>query len=69
MVIRKLNDIAANRGQSLSQMALSWVLRENKVTTVLIGASRKEHILNNIEVINNLDFSDAELQEIDRLSF
>lgn len=67
-VISRLNDIAANRGQSLSQMALAWVLRENKVTTVLIGASRKEQILDNIEVIKNLEFSDDELKEIDRLS-
>ena len=66
-IIRKLNDIAASRHQSLSQMALSWVLRDNKVTTVLIGASSKAQILDNIESIKNMNFSNEELYDIDKL--
>ena len=65
--IRKLNEIAQGRGQSLAQMALCWVLRENKVTTVLIGASRKEQIADNVEIMNHLDFTADELAEIDRI--
>lgn len=60
-IISKLNDVAAARGQSLAQMALSWVLRKNRVTTVLIGASRPSQILDNIQMIDHLDFTDAEL--------
>ena len=65
--IRKLNEIAQGRGQSLAQMALCWVLRENKVTTVLIGASRKEQIADNVEIMNHLDFTEDELAVIDRI--
>ena len=65
--IRKLNEIAQGRGQSLAQMALCWVLRENKVTTVLIGASRKEQIADNVEIMNHSDFTEDELAVIDRI--
>ena len=65
--IRKLNEVAQGRGQSLAQMALCWVLRENKVTTVLIGASRKEQIADNVEIMNHLDFTEDELAVIDRI--
>ena len=65
--IRKLNEAAQGRGQSLAQMALCWVLRENKVTTVLIGASRKEQIADNVEIMNHLDFTEDELAVIDRI--
>lgn len=65
--IRKLNEIAQGRGQSLAQMALGWVLRENKVTTVLIGASRKEQISDNVKIVEHLDFTADELAEIDRI--
>ena len=65
--IRKLNEIAQGRGQSLAQMALCWVLRENKVTTVLIGASRKEQISDNVKIVEHLDFTADELAEIDRI--
>ena len=65
--IRKLNEVAQGRGQSLAQMALCWVLRENKVTTVLIGASRKEQIADNVEIMNHLDFTEGELAVIDRI--
>lgn len=66
-VISKLNDVAAARGQSLAQMALSWVLRKNRVTTVLIGASRPSQILDNIQMIDYLDFTDAELAGIESI--
>lgn len=66
-IICKLNDVAAVRGQSLAQMALSWVLRKDRVTTVLIGASRPSQILDNIQMIGHLDFTDAELAGIESI--
>ncbi|MCK6258215.1 L-glyceraldehyde 3-phosphate reductase [Fictibacillus sp. KIGAM418] len=63
--VRRLNEIAADRGQSLPQMALAWVLRGGKVTSALIGASRVSQIEENIAALDNLDFSDEELQRID----
>lgn len=65
--INALNEIAKGRGQSLAQMALSWVLREDKVTTVLIGASRKEQILDNIQIVKHLDFTADELAAIEKV--
>ncbi|GIT93104.1 glyceraldehyde 3-phosphate reductase [Jannaschia pagri] len=61
-----LNAIAQARGQTLAQMALAWVLRGERVTTALIGASRPEQVLDCVEATANLEFSDAELAEIDR---
>jgi L-glyceraldehyde 3-phosphate reductase len=63
--VRALNEIARRRGQSLAQMALSWCLRDSRVTTVLIGASRPEQILENIAALDNLGFTNEELAEID----
>lgn len=63
--IRKLNDIAARRGQSLAQMALAWVLRDGAITTALIGASKPQQIVDCVGCIDNLEFSAAELAEID----
>ncbi|RXZ02333.1 L-glyceraldehyde 3-phosphate reductase [Fictibacillus sp. S7] len=63
--VKRLNDIAANRGQSLPQMALAWVLRGGKVTSALIGASKVSQIEDNVKALDNLDFSDEELQRID----
>lgn len=65
--ILALREIAENRGQKLSQMALSWILRDGEVTSVLIGASRPEQILENIGCIEKIDFTEAELKEIDRI--
>ena len=62
--VRKLNEIAGQRGQSLTQMALAWILRDGKVTSVLIGASRPEQILENIKALDNINFSRAELYRI-----
>ncbi len=64
--IRKLNEIAEARGQSLAQMALSWVLANPAVTSALIGASRAEQILDNVTALQKLDFSEEEFQAIDR---
>jgi L-glyceraldehyde 3-phosphate reductase len=63
--VMKLNKIAADRGQSLAQMSLAWVLRKGKITTALIGASRVSQVEENVAALNNLDFSDEELAAID----
>ena len=65
--IAALNRLAAARGQSLSQMALAWVLRDPVVTSALIGASRPEQILENVGAIHSAPFSAGELAEIDRI--
>lgn len=65
--IQKLNALAQERGQSLAQMAIAWVLRHNAVTTALVGASRPEQIENSVGVINNLTFSDDELDQIENI--
>ena len=66
--IRALNDLAVKRGQTLAQMALSWVLRDGIVTSVLAGASRPEQILDNIKAAQNTGFTVEELEMIDRIS-
>ncbi|MEH7156735.1 L-glyceraldehyde 3-phosphate reductase [Neobacillus drentensis] len=63
--VQKLNKMAVERGQSLSQMALAWVLRGGKVTSVLIGASKVSQIEENVAVINNLEFTEEELAMIE----
>ena len=63
----KLNEIAKRRGQSLAQMALSWVYSHNGITSVLIGASSKEQILQNVGMLKNTKFTDDELDEIDSI--
>ena len=65
--IQALNMIAEQRGESLAQMALKWVLKDDVVTSVLIGASKPEQILDNIKVIDSADFSEEELQKIDEI--
>lgn len=65
--VRKLNAVAARRGQTLAEMALAWILKDGIVTSVLIGASRPAQILDNIKAIDHLTFSEEELQEIDRI--
>ena len=65
--IRTLNDIAAQRGQSLAEMALSWVLRDGAVTSVLVGASRPEQVLDNIRAVENTTFTEEELKKIDEI--
>lgn len=63
--IANLNEIAKQRGQSLAQMALAWILKDNIVTSVLIGASKPEQILMNLEAMDNIAFSSEELKFID----
>ena len=64
--VRKLNGIAQRRGQSLAQMALAWVLRDARVSSALIGASRAEQVRENVGALANLSFSSEEIAEIDR---
>lgn len=66
--IRALNDLAAQRGQTLAQMALAWVLRDGIVTSVLVGASRPEQILDNIKATENTVFTEDELTLIEKIS-
>ena len=66
--IRALNRVAEARGQSLAQMALSWLLRNEEVTSVLVGASKPEQIIDNINAINNISFAEDELKKIDEIS-
>ncbi|MBS2969143.1 L-glyceraldehyde 3-phosphate reductase [Metabacillus sp. KIGAM252] len=65
--VKELNALAAERGQSLAQMALAWVLRGGKVTSALIGASRVSQIEENVAALENLDFTDGELMKIDSI--
>jgi L-glyceraldehyde 3-phosphate reductase len=64
--IRELNSIATQRGQTLAQMALAWVLRDDRVTSALIGASSVEQLEDNVAALDGLGFSDEELAAIDR---
>ena len=64
----KLNDLAHARGQSLSQMALSWLLSRREVTTVIMGAGSPEQIKENVRCVENTDFTEEELMLIDRIS-
>lgn len=66
--VRSLNEIAQRRGQTLAQMALAWNLRHTAVTSVLIGASKVEQVEENVKALDNLHFTDEELQEIDRIT-
>ena len=63
--VRRLNELAQRRGQSLAQMALAWVLRLPQMTSALIGASSVAQLENNLGALNRLDFSDEELREIE----
>jgi L-glyceraldehyde 3-phosphate reductase len=64
--IRALDEIARGRGQSLAQMALAWTLRDARVTSALIGASSVAQLEDNVAALDNLEFTDDELEEIDR---
>ena len=66
--LRALNDIAQNRGQSLAQMALAWLINKDAVTSVLIGASKKQQILDNIKATENVSFTAEELADIDAIA-
>ena len=64
--ISKLNEIAAQRGQTLAEMALAWVLKDERVTSVIVGASSVEQIADNLKAIENTSFTAEELQAIDK---
>jgi L-glyceraldehyde 3-phosphate reductase len=64
--VRALNKIAEGRGQTLAQMAIAWVLRDKRVTSALIGARDVKQLDDSLEAVKNLQFTDAELHEIDR---
>ncbi len=65
--VQKLNELAQERSQSLAQMAIAWVLREQKITSCLIGASKVSQLEENVAALNNLEFSSEELQLIDHI--
>jgi L-glyceraldehyde 3-phosphate reductase len=64
--VRALNDIAQGRGQTLAQMAIAWVLRDQRVTSALIGARNVEQLDDSLDALKKLKFSAAELKDIDR---
>lgn len=66
--IKKLNELAKKRGQTLAEMSLAWILRDGIVTSVLIGASKPSQILDNIKALENTRFTDEELKLIDEIS-
>lgn len=66
--IKQLNEIAKKRGQTLAQMSLAWVYSKKAVTSVLIGASKPQQILENIRMIYNADFTEEELEQIDSIA-
>jgi L-glyceraldehyde 3-phosphate reductase len=65
--ISKLNDLAGERGQSLAQMALAWILKDKRVTSVLIGASSVRQLQDNLGCLQNKDFTEEELKNIDNI--
>ena len=66
-LIRSLNTIASERGQTLAQMALSWILKDRRVTSVLVGASRIEQLQENLAILQAPDFTKNELDKIEDL--
>ena len=61
----RLNEIAVRRGQSLAEMALAWILKDERMTSVIVGASSVEQLAANLRTLSNLDFTTEELSEID----
>ena len=66
--VRELNALAGERGESLARMALRWIFKDGDVTSVLIGASRPEQILENLKVLESAGFTEEELRKIDEIS-
>lgn len=64
---RKLNELALQRGQSLAQMAIAWLLKDNRITSVLIGASRSTQLLNSLQALENKNFTKEEITEIEAI--
>jgi L-glyceraldehyde 3-phosphate reductase len=65
--IKGLNEIAKNRNQSLAQMAISWILKDDRITSVLIGASKTEQIIDSVKAVENTIFSEEELANINAI--
>jgi L-glyceraldehyde 3-phosphate reductase len=65
--VRRLNDLAISRGQTLAQMALAWVLKDPRITSVIIGASKASQITDSLQCLNNRQFSTDELEQIDNI--
>jgi L-glyceraldehyde 3-phosphate reductase len=65
--VRKLNDLAQERKQTLAEMAVAWLLKDKRVTSVLVGASSVEQLLDNLKALNNIDFSGEELNRIEKI--
>ena len=63
--VRQLNAIAEEREQSLAQMALSWILKDVRITSVLVGASRPEQVLDSVQALHKITFTEGELQRIE----
>ncbi|MFN3490124.1 MAG: L-glyceraldehyde 3-phosphate reductase [Emticicia sp.] len=63
----KLNDVAVSRGQNLAQMALSWILKDPRITSVILGVSKPEQLTDSLQSLKNTSFSEAELQEINSI--
>ncbi len=66
-IVRRLNTLAEKRGQTLAQMAVAWLLKDERITTVLVGVSRSKQLLDNIGALDNIEFSDSELKEIENI--
>ena len=64
--IRRLSEIAGDRGQSLAQMAIAWTVRDERVTSALIGASSVKQLEENVAAIDDIDFTPEEIEAIDR---
>ncbi|RZM26292.1 MAG: L-glyceraldehyde 3-phosphate reductase, partial [Pedobacter sp.] len=65
--IKALNTMAVSRGQTLAQMALSWLMKDKRVTSVLVGASRPEQLADSLKSLDNLNFSAEDLAAIDQI--
>ncbi|SMD45204.1 L-glyceraldehyde 3-phosphate reductase [Aquiflexum balticum DSM 16537] len=65
--VSALNKIALNRGQSLAQMAIAWLLKDERITTVLVGVSKPEQLADNVNAVKNLNFTETELAEIQKI--
>jgi L-glyceraldehyde 3-phosphate reductase len=65
--VRLLNELAVNRGQDLAQMALSWILKDKRITSVLIGVSKPEQVTDSLRCLDNINFTNDELARINEI--
>jgi len=65
--VRKLNAMAQDRGQTMAQMAIAWLLKDERITSVLVGVSRTQQLLDNVKALDNVEFSDDERREIETI--